>query len=597
MALNPNSALDRKKIDEATQRSHSDLDFARTTRVTFLKAFQPTDLSRESCEDEILVPALYQAVETDVYDLVAQNPRVTCETEFNHLKAHARRRGLMLNKRIAEVNFAEVLRAAVYDAEFMMGVCEVHNGESHPLDFGDYGRYDPGLPTVGHVPFDDYFYDTTARRYCDRRFDGKYFRAGYQTLLDDPNIDGKTKEALAPLYQNETAWDSGGMRAGTAAMGEGATADLLEPVVNCKTVYLCHEKLVVTLVSDKPDLPPLRVSKWEDDLGPFHPLLLGYMPDQVMGISPVSVLYRLHVTINKAAVKRRDQAATQKNVTAYQGAAKDDAERLKGAKNNESVHVAHIDKLKQFSTMGPDPAVGQYALETQGNFDRYANNLLARAGLGPSSDTVGQDQMILGASSRMQAKKNNSVLAYAAQVLHSLARLLDKDQFYERELFHEMPNKALKIPYSWKPGEREGEPDQYTERIEPYSLMYVNPSAKFNALTAFINGAVPLMPFAAQGMIDMGEYLEMAAEYLDEPRLRDVMKQPQMPPSDPNNFAGDMGVYDVDVPKAGKPNGQYTRVNKRAPGSDSYADKQLQAAMLGQKPQMNGSLPTGVKQL
>lgn len=595
MALNPHVLEDRQKIDDATARSHKDLEFYRKKRIEFMEAYLPTELQPSvplNGEGDTVIPTMFQAIETDVYDLVAQNPRVTCETDFAYRKEFARRRGLLVNKRIAEIDFAEVLRAALYDAEFMLGILEVHNGESYPLDFGEYGSYDPGLPCIGHVPFDDYFYDTSVRRYCDRRFEGKFFRADHAALQKDPNISADVKRELTKVFTAEVTREDS-TRAGRAAQFEGATADLLEPGVDLKTVYLCHEKLVVTLVVDKPDLPPLRVTKWKQPHGPFHVLQLGYAPDQVIGVSPASVILMLHNLVNSIWRKRREQAAQQKNVTAYQGAGKDDAQRLKDARNGEFIHAAHLDKLKMFSTMGPDPQVGQFGMEAQAMLNNAAGNLAMRMGTAGTTDTVGQDQMLLGAVSRMQAKKADSVLGFTANVLDALARLLDDDGFYSRDLYQEMPRKSMRVNYPWRPGEERGQPDQYTVRIVPYSMSYINPSAKFNAMTAYLqNTLAPMLPFGQ--VLDLGALNEMAAEYLDEPRLRDIFKGGGQTPLDPNNFGADMGVYDMDIPKPGKPNGNYTRRNVRAPGSDNYADKQLQAAMLGQKPQMMGSLPTGI---
>lgn len=596
MGLDPKSAEDRAKIDTATTRAHKDNEFNRRKRADFINAFVPQDLNREYAAAETIVPLMYQAIETEVSELVAQNPRVTSETEFNELKSFARRRGLMLNKRIEEIEYACTLRDTVYDAEFLYGVQEVHNGESYPLDFGEYGSFDPGLPTVAHVPFDDHFYDTSARRECDMRFEGKYFRADLESLLEDPNITDEVKKALPKEFTAETNRD-GATRTGVQAQGEGRTADLLSPGVDLKTIYLCKERLVVTMVVDRPDLPCIRVVKWKDPSGPYHKLRLGKIPDQISGLSPAAVLYVLHNLTNDIWRKNREQSATQRNVTGYTGAAEGDAQRLKDSRNNQFIKLTHLDGVKMFSTMGPDQSIGQFGMSAVNQFDRAASNLPARAGLGPSTDTVGQDQMILGAATALQGRKIELVMEYVQKVFSSLANLLDADAFYDRELFYETPNKTMRIPYHWKPGQREGSPDQYTVQIVPYSTMYVNPSAKFQGVTNYLQQTLlPALPFAQ--MLDLGELNEMAAEYLGEPRLRDIFKGVAMPPSDPNNFAGEMGVTGMaDAPKAGKPNGEYTRRNVRAPGSDGYADKQVQAAMLGGKPQMNGAMQSGVKQL
>ena len=79
----------------------------------------------------------------------------------------------------------------------------------------------------------------------------------------------------------------------------------------------------------------------------------------------------------------------------------------------------------------------------------------------------------------------------------------------------------------WTPDMREGDYLQYNFQIEPYSMMYKSPSERLNNLTNFITQILMPMQQNLQqsgGVIDIQELVEINAELLDMPRLKQIVK-------------------------------------------------------------------------
>jgi hypothetical protein len=564
---------DRKLLMDNITADYQSLEHYRKLRNELVKAYVPKEYNREGDTEDTIVPTLYQLVETDVNTAVMQNPRVTVETDLTLLKPAARAEGLAINRRLTEIDFARTFREVVIDDEFMMGIAEVSNGEPHVLNFGEGGRYNVGKPTVKRIPFDDFVYDQTAKRWSEIRYCAAFFQADLELLKRQKQIDWDSVETL----QTGQITRDGMALTESISKGEGATRELLSKRVECVKAWLPQDGgKVVTMVKGRPDLAPLKVQKWTGHYcGPFI-IGQGSVPDQIMPLSPALVVLRIHRLINRLWCKSEEQAAQQRNVTAFQGGAQDDARRLMDSVNGSVIHVSMLDKIKMFSTMGPDQVIRQMAMEAQGLFDRSANNLPLRAGLAPSADTVGQEQMLFGASSQLDAKKNNRIVGLAAKIIIALRSLMRRNKFYTPTNHYQQGPLTVAYPYE----DREGKEEDFRPEIEPYSMMYQNPSAKFQALMNYLQQRMMLMQ-AGPDAFNLGEVDEIAAEYLGLPRLRDICGVGSQ--LAPDNFPSE------GMPKPGKPNGNYRRTG----GGEAYADKMLQASMMSGKTQGN-TLPTGI---
>jgi hypothetical protein len=188
--------------------------------------------------------------------------------------------------------------------------------------------------------------------------------------------------------------------------------------------------------------------------------------------------------------------------------------------------------------------------------------------------------MLMGQVSVMEAQRQQIVYDFAADCLQDIAYLHWHDQFTEQQNTYKIG--PLSIPMGWTPGDRQGNLDAYTMRIEPYSMQYQSPASKIANLDRVMNTYVaPLLPLILQGggTIDTQLIFDKLAEAFDQPWLRDIVKYGQPGLHDPNQF-----LQDIMKPGGGnKPNGNYTRRSVSQPGGQGNQQMQAMLSAAGEE--------------
>jgi hypothetical protein len=590
MGLNLKNQGVVEKLHDMVLKSYVDLDHYRGNRTALLRKFVGEKYAADrGPEQATVVNLMAQMVEAYGHRLAANNPRVTVETEFTAIKPFARRFGLALNRLIEDLDLQKTLQAIVVDALFQVGIAKIHNGRSDQMDFGEYGKVDPGKPCVQRISLDDFFYDTSARTWEESAFCGNFYRVRLANLVEDPNIDDAVKEKIKATREARVE------REGTDLASDigqaGSQDETLYPMVELMDVWLPLDRVVVTLLRDDKTSAPVRTVKWggvKD--GPYRMLAFVDVPDNVIPLSTMGQVAKLHDLYNHQWKKLADQAERQKQVNLFRGGLQEEADRVKGAVDGEWINCNDPNGFATWTHPGPDQGLIAFSINTLQMFDRSAGNLAAMAGLGPQADTLGQEQIIHAQQGAMEQKRQQTVLRFAAYVLRDLGFLLWNDQFTSMDNFYSLPGGQFKVPYSWRPGEREGQFDQYTFQVEPYSMMYSPPAAKvqtINELLVNVYGALlPLSVQAGGGPLDLQELLEIHAEYLNLPRLKNLIKFGAVSPSDPNQFTGDMLQHQSAKPPGGKRT--YERISRSAGKPENTMLQMMQIASKNQ-PQQGGN--------
>jgi hypothetical protein len=154
-----------------------------------------------------------------------------------------------------------------------------------------------------------------------------------------------------------------------------------------------------------------------------------------------------------------------------------------------------------------------------------AGNLQMMAGLGPQSDTLGQDKLIHGAVSKREANMQYRVVDFTSRICRDLGALLWQDQVLE--IPQDFETSGIKVRADWTPEVREGDFIDYNFTIEPFSMMYKSPSERMQGISNFVTQiALPMEGMMQQygGTIDIQELVEMYAELMDMPRLKQIVK-------------------------------------------------------------------------
>ncbi len=511
----------------------------------------------DSSDKQKVVIANQMALAADSYmmSLAGSRPRCSISTQFPDLTAFAANYEASTNRLLEEINIEKTLQRWVLDAFFGFGVVKVARVPSRkylevanpdfPPEPGMYDppqawaayqmaqqmipptlQVDPGKLSAWCVSLDDFVLDMTAGSFEEIRFATHQYRLPLSELQEDSRLDPAVVEKIVAdskwadrKYENQERTDE---------IGKSETdVDDIEPMVTVMDVWLPREQQWGILVRGQEELPPLLMKEWEGiEQGPFHYLTFIDVPDAVIGMGPGQHLANLDELGNKLWRKLAFDAINRKTVLAYSGDP-NDPKNIKEAKNADTVKVTDPSLLKEMSFNGVDQQTMMFHQVVEGAFSRQAGNLDGRAGLGPQSSTATQDSLIHGAISAVDAKMAQRVVGATASVIRSLCSMLWNDQTKTVPATRQVPGVSVPLNATWTPDDRQGEFDQFSYNVEPYSMRYQSPGERAQTLIGLVGSVFgPMMQplMQAGGALDFREMIDTLAEYLDEPALRQWIK-------------------------------------------------------------------------
>ena len=558
--MNPLKQSDRSKLARAIRTSRKTLRPFCENRKKLIEEYVgshwgDSDGDGDSKVREVLVNMLNLTANTYTFSLAAERPRVLITTAQDSLYRFSKTFQTAVNNHIAEIHIEESLRMIVLDAFFSVGIAKVFLAPSKPIEMpnpdmptepwegapqGVWDQYreaqaggiepniwvDPGRPMLARVSLDDFIFDTRATSWEKIEFAVHEYRVPLEDVKGDMRFDD-FKENVEKL-KSSSKWDSDQRHEGADPVSEMTQAnvdhDETSPMVNLMDVWLPREgKWCVFSDAGEDGLLPLLIEKWDGpEGGPFHLLSFSDVPDNIMPSSPAQNLKGLHDLMNSIMRKQSRNSRDSKTVTAYRGDGQD-AQQIQSAGNNEMIKVSDIDSVKEIHFAGVDQTDLAFFSNIDGTFSRMAGNLDAMAGLGPQSDTLGQDKLIHGAVSKREAKMQYHVVAFTANIMSDIGWMLWVDAVKEIPGQRHESGIDLPIDASWTPGEREGDYLQYNFKVEPYSMAYKSPTERMQSLTAFLRDlALPLREEirAQGGSIDFKAIVEDYADMADMPRIK-----------------------------------------------------------------------------
>ena len=527
--MDPNSQLHRARLLKAIENSTRVLRPFREVRKKLVKDFVGSmyGSSDDAGRQDIIMNLMYQTAETYTMSLAANRPRVLVTAQHTDVTWFAHSFQLGINNLIKEIRLEDTLRKAVMDSFFSMGIIKVYTADAGLVELeGEDAWVDPGKPFAENISLDDFCYDTTASEWRKSSFALNKYRISREKVLSDGAYNKKVAEELDVVSQYP-GWNADSGEVPIREMLKSETQEAgIEPMIDLMDVWLPKDKLVVTLPVGK-NTEPLRVVEWEGpENGPFHTLSLTCeVPDNIMPVSPAMNLKPLHDLINGLLRKQRRQAQRQKDIPFYQAGHQDDARRIEKASDGEWTRVDNPDSVNVMKMGGVDPQNQAFAHSMKDTYDRMAGNLQMMAGLGPQSDTLGQDKLIHGAVSKREANMQYRVVDFTSRICRDLGSLLWQDQVLE--IPQDFETSGIKVRADWTPEVREGDFIDYNFAIEPFSMMYKSPSERMQGISNFVTQiALPMEGMMQQygGTIDIQELVEMYAELMDMPRLKQIVK-------------------------------------------------------------------------
>jgi len=556
--------IDFEQLRTAIDWSVRQLEVPRKNRVDAVKEFVGKHYASGGSEKRVPTNFIELAVTVYIRLLAANSPRATVTTKNTSLRPFAKTTEIAINQIPEEIDLGGTLRRAVLEALFSVAIIKVGICNSGVSVLG----HDAGESYADLVTIDDYFCDMSAKNRKTIQYEGNDY------WMSKENAE-KLFGIKIPADDHTITGDQGEERAEGVSVDEGA--DLYKDKVWLRDVYIHTENQLVTYSVKTGTL--LRTLDWDGPKGgPYHVLGFSDVPGNLMPIPPVALWLDLHELGNALFRKLGRQADSKKTVAAFHSD-DDGVESLKAAKDGDGIKY-NGQKPENITVGGIDNPTLAFFLQVQDLFDYFGGNLNSLGGLGPATDTVGQDKLISEAAGARAQDMSQQTIKFAKGIFEALAWYEWTDPVRKREIEKPIGKTGLSVPATWSAETREGNFLDYNFDIDVYSMQDNSPAIKLQKLGQVVQQYItPLMPFIQQqgGTIDVKTILKMVADLGNFPELADIVQFQGAPPEQRQ-------VFRDANPKPAQTTRTYERINR--PGaSRGSRNNVLSQVLMGGNPQ------------
>ena len=241
--MNPNNELDRERLMKAIENSTRVLRPFRDVRKRLVKDFAGSYYGQTESmgRSDIIMNLMYQTAETYTMALAANRPRVlvTAQHPENAWFAHSFQLGI--NNLIKEIHLEDILRKAVMDSFFSIGIVKVYTADAGMVQLeGEDAWVDPGKPFAENISLDDFVYDTTASEWRKSTFALNKYRISKKKVMNDSAYDQDVIKELQPVSQYP-GWNADTGEVPVREMLKSETQEAgLEPMIDLQDLSLIH---------------------------------------------------------------------------------------------------------------------------------------------------------------------------------------------------------------------------------------------------------------------------------------------------------------------------------------------------------------------
>jgi len=564
-----------KALKKAVTWSTKKISEFREERLQLIKHYVGNHYSKMGADDRIPIPLMVMAITTYMRKLVASDPMVRATTTHQQLKPEAATLSIAISNLMKEIDYGKTLKAIVLDAMFSVGIAKIGLFNAGSITV-DNVLHDVGQPFVDRVDLDDFIIDMTARNIEEVDYIGDRVRvpwdefneSGVYTVPKDLKAQKRSDRARGEGEDNAHRVEKMDTGSGSEDDGEyGEYVDLWE-------LWLPGEGLVVAHTADE-NFHEVLVREWEGpERGMYKMLGFTDVPSNIMPLAPAQIWIDVFDLANNLYRKISRQAERQKSIGITERGNDEDASTVVAANDGELVALLNPKSFQEASIGGADARTIALFLQTKDIASWMAGNLDALAGLGPQSETVGQDKMMTESASELLTDMQGTVEGHATDTIQDLSWYFYYDPLMQRDIVKRVAGTDIEVRSTYNPEAQEGDFLQYNFDLKPYSLQQRSPGQKAQILLQLTQGVLlPMMPFMqAQGIaIDVMKLVDMLSAYQNLPELKDIVMA--MAPAQEEN--GPVGERPTQSPVT-------TRINERVnrPGATNQGKSGIMAEQL-----------------
>ena len=575
--FNHKNPSDIAQLSKAVGYSYDTLKVFRDNRIRLMKEYVGANYSEFGSIDKVPINLLELAMNIYLQKLVAKNPAISITTDHKKLKEISNRFEIAGNHLIKEIRLGKTLETVVSAAMFSKGIVKIGLNISK-VEVGGI-THDSGQPFVDAISLDDWVEDMTASTNENGQYEGNYW---YPTIDEAEELF--PGETFTPVTEETNKHDK------DHNISEGSTTQREEfrPTVKLLDLFLKKQNLILQCTTTDDDKDPidkvLKAIKWKGpENGPYRKLGFAQLEGNTMPLAPAMHWLDMHELTNNLFRKLGRQATRQKTVTGVRPGGQQDGDRIINASDGDMIAMDDPRNVMDYNSGGIKQETLAFMMLVKDTFSYMAGNLDMLGGLGPQSETLGQDQLLSVSASMRVQKMQKEATEFTTDVLRDLMWYLWYDPNpKQKDVVRKLAGfESISITIPFNPDDREGDYLEYNLEMEPYSMQHQTPESKVQGLrTIFAEIIMPLIPMMEQQGItlDIESFFKKLAKLTSLNELNDIVRY-----SSPNIEHEPVGSSD----QVGRP-AATTRTNVRVnrPGATNSGKSQiLQQALLGGKPQ------------
>jgi len=461
-----------------------------------------------------LINMMNRAVSSGVAFLAEGNPRVLIEPKAVGLQTFAYAMRLITNFLIEKNDFAGNV--------FIPGAVASYFGAAIARTFYAYDRVislnneviKVGTPTVKIIEPCDYIGDPSAKTRSDFAFEGDIYRLPTEYAKD---LFAKYADHIEADAKLAVKYSTGEL----LKEGYDPNTLALEEFTTFIDVFNRKEKTIETILPMGHKAVVLKTIEHKGSDSPYDYLGYRYPTNIPLPIPPSWDVYDLDVTTNIIAQSERQRAESQKTVLAGEPTSKKAMDTiLKKAKHMDYVTAKGADGIKEYNFGGPTAEGLSWIQFAESQFQKAGTTTSdIMSGKGPTSETLGQDQLVYANASRMVNSYYTRFHSWMTSILRKWVYAVMQDPTTYVEVLDTVKVPGLndyQYPVFFSKADKVADFSQLVLDVIPYSTQRMSPELRYQRLMQFMTTWImPTMQLRReQGSdIDLAQVDRLLADY------------------------------------------------------------------------------------
>lgn len=568
------------RLREAARNDMVTLRNQLLVRLKFLRQLVGTNYAQNGAQNAVMLPMLELMTSIYTQNLCPKDPRSLITTEYPELRPEADTRTKVVNQIAQQIGLSTVFENGFRESLFSFGVFKVGMNAS-PMDEVENAKVYGSDFFVSHIQPEDFIWDMGADDITQSSYVMHRSRVPKQWALDSGLYD---KEVIENAPTVPRLWQTNSIDRANQIFADGRVFDQdYYEYIDLWEVYRQFENRLTTFVGNNSSTEEFlgEVARDVDFVGPrggpYVYLKYTKVPGNSMPLSPVAVVYDLHMAINENYRKLQRQSRRSKSIGTVLAGATNDAQALTNANDGE-VHNVNGGAIAEFKFGAVDQQVYALLIDQIQRFSTMCGNLDLLGGLAPQSDTLGQDKILSAGASQRILWMKAQIRGALTQIFQKLLEYVDADQTNSYRVMKDAPG-GIQIPAFLTPDNKKGNLTQFNCTVNPYSLQDDTPETRAGKMLKLVEVAAPNQAqMAEQGVVLNWPFIiKTVGKYLNIDETNGMFQFADPPKERPSEASG---AAQPRNPSSGKPK-VYTHqnVSRETSGSKDAANLQAMQAM------------------